>query len=70
MVSEHLADHHGCYGREQGDAQGGERILPLGYRETGDHAGAEAGHGQLGGESGARIHRAGIGSGQLGSGSG
>lgn len=49
-ASEHLADGHGGHGGEEGDAQGGERVLPLGNGQAGDHAGTEAGHRQLGDE--------------------
>jgi len=54
--SEQLAHHHRSHGGEQGDAKGGEGVLALGHREAGDHAGAEAGHGQLCGEGGALFH--------------
>ena len=49
-ASEHLAHYHRRHGAEQDDAQGGEGVLTLGHRVAGDHAAAEAGHGQFGGE--------------------
>ena len=55
-VSEHLAHHHRCHSGEHGEAQGREGGLILGRRDAGDHAGAEVGHGQLGGEGGALFH--------------
>lgn len=45
--SENLAEEHGGDGGKEGDAERGQGMLPLGHRETCDHAGAEAGHGQL-----------------------
>ena len=62
VAGDHLTHHHGRHGREQGDAQGREGALALGYRQGGDHTGPEAGHGELGGEfaagagAGARGH--------------
>ena len=47
---ENLAHQHCRHGGEEGDAEGGEGILPLGHRQTRDHAGAEAGHCDLAGD--------------------
>jgi len=46
--SENLSEHHGSYGREDGDAECRDRILSLGHGHGGDHASAEAGHSELG----------------------
>jgi len=46
--SEDLTHHHRRHGRKQGDAESGEWVLTLGDGHAGDHAGADAGDGQLG----------------------
>ena len=62
VAGDHLTHHHGRHGREQGDAERRQGALALGHRQGGDHAGPEAGHGELGGEfaagagAGARGH--------------
>ncbi|CAK6700299.1 hypothetical protein ICNINCKA_02818 [Synechococcus sp. CBW1107] len=52
---EHLTDHHGGEGREEGDPQGREGVLSLGHRETGDDAGSKTGDDDLSG-GGGTIH--------------
>ena len=55
-VSEHLADHHRRNAREQGDAKGGERALPLRDGHCRDHAGTKAGHAELSSDVVAALH--------------
>ena len=55
-TSKHLAKGHGRHGGEEGDSQGGDRILALGHGEGGDHASTDTGHGQLGHDRGAAVH--------------
>lgn len=55
-TSQHLAKGHGRHGGEQGDPQGGDRILALGHGEGGDHTCPDTGHGQLGHDRGAAVH--------------
>lgn len=54
--SEHLTDHDGGHGGKEGDAEGGEWVLALGYGHGGDHAGAKAGYGELAGEFTGSVH--------------
>ena len=55
-TSKHLAKRHGRHGGEEGDSQGGDRILALGHGEGGDHTCADTGHGQLGHDRRAAVH--------------
>mgnify|MGYP001179999169 FL=1 len=48
--SEHLAEHDRGHGRKHGDSQGCKGILALRNSNSGDHAGSETSHAQLGGE--------------------
>ena len=48
--SENLSEHHGSYGREDGDAECRDRILSLGHGHGGDHTSSEAGNSELSGD--------------------
>ena len=56
MFLENLSNHHRGNSREQGDAEGCNRILPLSDRNGCNHTGTKTGSSELGGEIRKTIH--------------